>query len=140
MGLFTKTEQTRIAELEAAVEAERNARIAAAAEHASALSQSRQAAAKDAKELGEVISRLEQERKDLQRALSNRELRIAQLEGTVAANDTDASKWRRLALGFTWHSAGSVELDGKAYRLMEARTDNPMANFRLPIPDGQEFP
>ena len=77
---------------------------------------------------------------DLQVRNREQELRIAQLEGAVSVNSDKAAKWDRLALGWTWHGDGSVELDGKKYSVVVARADNPLANFRMPIPEGQEFP
>ena len=65
---------------------------------------------------------------------------IAHLEGQVEELKVKGKKYDSIIQGFIWHSAGSVELDGRMFRLMEARTDVPLANFRLPILDGQEFP
>ena len=91
-------------------------------------------------DMANEIASLQARLNEKDNTIREQEIRIAQLEGAVSVNSDKAAKWDRLALGWTWHGDGSVELDGKKYSVVVARADNPLANFRMPIPEGQEFP
>lgn len=67
-------------------------------------------------------------------------LEVAALNGRIQELTAKGAKYDGIVNRFAWHSGGKVEVEGKRYLLMEARTDNPLMNFRIPVPEGQEFP
>jgi hypothetical protein len=64
----------------------------------------------------------------------------ASLRGQLLQANLDGRRWQALVNSWTWHSDGKVELDGVTYRVMAARTDNPLANFRVPVREGDSWP
>ena len=130
MGLFTGKERSQIDTLHillADAEKELEEKEQAAEQNVTALSNQLGEARKAAKHQQDAgamaIGRLVQEHN----------LEIERLKGQIQALQAD-----RVTLNFMrqfgpWHSGGSGEIDGKGYRLMEARTDNPAANFRFPV-------
>ena len=130
MGLFTGKEKSQIDTLHvllADAEAELKEKEQAAEQNAAALTN----------QLGEAhkAAKHQQDEDALAMGMLVRKhaLEVEGLKGQVEALQAD-----RITLNFMrqfgpWHSGGSGEIDGKGYRLMEARTDNPAANFRFPI-------
>ena len=137
MGLFTKREKTQIATLE---------QLAAdtISAHATELQETHVSHRKEVEQLRlqivQLLRSVEEDEKDKAAAALGHQLEAAHLQGQIEALKDKGRKYDGMVQGHTWHSGGSVEVEGKKYRLMEARTDNPLANFRLPVPEGQEFP
>ena len=136
MGLFTKKEKQKLAELAAEIQEARDA-------HAKDIKAARFTHRAEVEELrlqvASLQSNLEDETTARVRISSEAALAKAGYEAQVELLKEKAAKWDRLSLGWTWHSGGSVEIEGMKYDLKEARTDNPLANFRLPIPDGDSL-
>lgn len=135
--MFAKKEKARIAELEADLNEEesrnRDRQKAFIAElkdqHAAAKAQQDA----DALSLGRLMQDYEARIAELGRTHG---LFVAHLEGVIEALKDKGAKYDQIVLPWQWHSGGAVEIEGKSYRLMEARIDNPLANFRLPVPEG----
>jgi hypothetical protein len=62
------------------------------------------------------------------------------LEGRLEQSEKFAQRYWTLANGWRWHRVNHVEIDGVEYQVYEARADNPLARFRVPVKVGDEFP
>lgn len=136
MGLFDKNRK-KIAALESTV---REQLVALAESH----QRSSKAIAASLTELGHVKAQAKQAQDEaaigMERERQEWTLEKAHLTGRLEEQREKAARWDSLALGWPWHSGSSVEIDGIVYWLKEARTDNPLVNWRLPIKEGTEFP
>ena len=148
MALFAGKLNTRIEELEAENAALRE-QLTFKAEEIGLLAkryvEEQDEKAKQYAEAEQVILRINQESRlrkeaewDQERARYDAE--IASLKGQLLQANLDGRKWNRLVHGWTWHNDGKVELNGVTYRRMSARKDNPLADFAIPVEEGQEWP
>src|SRR3990167_7252409 len=152
MALIAGNLHKRIEELEASLDTVEQRRIKAVEAHADELT--RLKAEHEAKVLNmqqqyaeaeQLILKVNQESRlrredDFEQERAAWRTQIANLDGRLEQSEKSARKWWALANGWRWHSGGSVEIEGVVYRLMEARTDNPLANFRVPVVEGADFP
>ena len=144
MALFAKDRRKQVAELEAAVALEQAQREAVeeTQRHQKRLQEDAVVAIKNlhATEVMNLKLGLAESNRKAEEDAAGYARMIAHLEGQVEELRVHAQKYLALTHGWVWHSGGSVEVEGKIFRLMEARTDVPLANFRLPVPEGMEFP
>ena len=92
----------------------------------------------------ELQSQLESERSsfvvEVDRLHADYRLVITRLEGANEVLQVQGTKYTNLTSGFQWHPDGSFEIEGKVYSVFTSLRSNPLANLRLAVPEGQEFP